>query len=261
MSKALVIVPFAFDPRAGHGEPAGADARRRARPGPHLRLQGRQGGSRPLRLLPRLRARRRRALRGGQDRAGRGLRRRLHRHDERLRDGAAALGARHPGDRPGAMLVPDGAHARLDVLRAHAVGSVDRASTGRASPSTGSPTSAPRSARSTCRPTSRTCSEARRRSSFRSSATRASPASSDGAEVICMGSTTMHQAVPFLREHLPVPVINPGPLTYKLAELCIGLGLSHSRRAYPSRTSRSSTCSRRCSWAPRGARRVQPHGA
>jgi len=55
----------------------------------------------------------------------------------------------------------------------------------------------------------------------------------DGAEVICMGSTTMHQAVPFLREHLPMPVINPGPLTYKLAELCIGLGLSHSRRAYP----------------------------
>lgn len=55
----------------------------------------------------------------------------------------------------------------------------------------------------------------------------------DGAEVICMGSTTMHQAVPFLRDSLPVPVINPGPLTYKLAELCIGLGLRHSRLAYP----------------------------
>lgn len=54
----------------------------------------------------------------------------------------------------------------------------------------------------------------------------------DGAEVICMGSTTMHQAVPFLRENLPVPVINPGPLTYKLAELFLGLGLSHSRKAY-----------------------------
>jgi allantoin racemase len=54
----------------------------------------------------------------------------------------------------------------------------------------------------------------------------------DGAEVICMGSTTMHQAVPYLREHLPVPVINPGPLTYKLAELMLGLGLSHSRKAY-----------------------------
>jgi allantoin racemase len=55
----------------------------------------------------------------------------------------------------------------------------------------------------------------------------------DGAEVICMGSTTMHQAVPYLQEHLPVPVINPGPLTYKLAELVLGLGLSHSRKAYP----------------------------
>jgi allantoin racemase len=54
----------------------------------------------------------------------------------------------------------------------------------------------------------------------------------DGAEVICMGSTTMHQAVPFLRENLPVPVINPGPLTYKLAEFFLGLGLTHSRKAY-----------------------------
>ena len=54
----------------------------------------------------------------------------------------------------------------------------------------------------------------------------------DGAEVICMGSTTMHQAVPYLRENLPVPVINPGPLTYKLAEFFIGLGLAQSRKAY-----------------------------
>ena len=54
----------------------------------------------------------------------------------------------------------------------------------------------------------------------------------DGAEVICMGSTTMHQAVPYLREHLPVPVINPGPLTYKLAELFITARLSQSRLAY-----------------------------
>jgi allantoin racemase len=54
----------------------------------------------------------------------------------------------------------------------------------------------------------------------------------DGADVICMGSTTMHQAVPYLREHLPVPVINPGPLTYKLAELMLGLKLTHSRTAY-----------------------------
>ncbi len=55
----------------------------------------------------------------------------------------------------------------------------------------------------------------------------------DGADVICMGSTTMHQSVPYLQENLPVPVVNPGPLTYKLAELVLGLGISHSKTAYP----------------------------
>jgi allantoin racemase len=43
----------------------------------------------------------------------------------------------------------------------------------------------------------------------------------------------MHQAHAYLAERLPVPVINPGPLTYKLAEAVLGLGLSHSRKAYP----------------------------
>ena len=56
----------------------------------------------------------------------------------------------------------------------------------------------------------------------------------DGADVILLGSTTMHQAHAHLVEALPVPVINPGPLTYKLAETVLGLGLSHSRTAYPS---------------------------
>ena len=55
----------------------------------------------------------------------------------------------------------------------------------------------------------------------------------DGAQVICMGSTTMHQAVPYLQSELPVPVINPGPLSYKLAELVLGLGVSHSKKAWP----------------------------
>jgi allantoin racemase len=55
----------------------------------------------------------------------------------------------------------------------------------------------------------------------------------DGADVVCLGSTTMHQAHGFLTENLPVPVINPGPLTYKLAEAVLGLGLAQSRRAYP----------------------------
>ena len=56
----------------------------------------------------------------------------------------------------------------------------------------------------------------------------------DGADVILLGSTTMHQAHEFLSTSLDVPVINPGPLTYKLVEAMLGLGLSHSRAAYPS---------------------------
>jgi allantoin racemase len=55
----------------------------------------------------------------------------------------------------------------------------------------------------------------------------------DGAEVICLGSTTMHGAHAYLSEELPVPVINPGPLTYKIAEMLLGLNLTHSRVAYP----------------------------
>lgn len=55
----------------------------------------------------------------------------------------------------------------------------------------------------------------------------------DGADVILLGSTTMHQAHGYLAERLPVPVINPGPLTYKLTEAALGLGLTHSRKACP----------------------------
>lgn len=55
----------------------------------------------------------------------------------------------------------------------------------------------------------------------------------DGAQVILLGSTTMHQAHAYLAERLEVPVINPGPLSYKIAETMLGLGLSHSRAAYP----------------------------
>jgi allantoin racemase len=54
----------------------------------------------------------------------------------------------------------------------------------------------------------------------------------DGADVICLGSTTMHAAHIYLAEHLSVPVINPGPLTYKFAEMFLGLGLSQSRATY-----------------------------
>ncbi|MBT3787391.1 MAG: hydrogenase expression protein HupH [Alphaproteobacteria bacterium] len=55
----------------------------------------------------------------------------------------------------------------------------------------------------------------------------------DGADVILLGSTTMHQAHGYLAARLPVPVINPGPLSYKMAEMLLGTGLSHSRKAWP----------------------------
>jgi allantoin racemase len=42
----------------------------------------------------------------------------------------------------------------------------------------------------------------------------------------------MHQSVEHLRKTLGVPVVNPGPLTIKLAELFVTLGLTHSKAAY-----------------------------
>jgi allantoin racemase len=56
----------------------------------------------------------------------------------------------------------------------------------------------------------------------------------DGADVIVLGSTTMHQAAGYMAEHLPCPLINPGPTAVKLAETVVELGLSHSKVAYPS---------------------------
>lgn len=55
----------------------------------------------------------------------------------------------------------------------------------------------------------------------------------DGADVICLGSTTMHQSHAYLAEHLPVPIINPGPLSYKIADALLDCGLMQSRTAYP----------------------------
>ena len=55
----------------------------------------------------------------------------------------------------------------------------------------------------------------------------------DGADVIILGSTTMHQAAQWLGSRLPVPLVNPGPLTYKLAEAMLALQLTHSRACYP----------------------------
>src|SRR5262245_39376425 len=56
----------------------------------------------------------------------------------------------------------------------------------------------------------------------------------DGADVILLGSTTMHQAGEWMSEHLPAPVINPGPVAIKLTESLVQLGLTHSKVAFPS---------------------------
>ena len=55
----------------------------------------------------------------------------------------------------------------------------------------------------------------------------------DGADVIVLGSTTMHQAAEHLTENLPCPVINPGPTAVKIAEAIVELGLTHSKVAFP----------------------------
>ena len=55
----------------------------------------------------------------------------------------------------------------------------------------------------------------------------------DGADVIVLGSTTMHQSAAHLASVLPVPVVNPGVVAWKQAELLVTLGLSHSKRAFP----------------------------
>lgn len=55
----------------------------------------------------------------------------------------------------------------------------------------------------------------------------------DGADVIVLGSTTMHQSAAYLQSELPVPVINPGQVAYKTLESLIELGLAHSKKAFP----------------------------
>ena len=55
----------------------------------------------------------------------------------------------------------------------------------------------------------------------------------DGAQCICLGSTAMYQAGDYLAERLPVPVVNPGPLSYRLVETVLLMGHRQSRVAYP----------------------------
>jgi Asp/Glu/hydantoin racemase len=59
------------------------------------------------------------------------------------------------------------------------------------------------------------------------------------ADVIILGSTSMHQARQFLADNLPVPVISPGPLSYGIAQMLVNLDLAHSRKAYPQPVGRS----------------------
>ncbi|MCL2714242.1 MAG: aspartate/glutamate racemase family protein [Alphaproteobacteria bacterium] len=54
----------------------------------------------------------------------------------------------------------------------------------------------------------------------------------DGADVLILGSTTMYQSHRFLAGRFPVPVLNPGIISYKACEALIDLGLSHSKAAY-----------------------------
>ena len=54
----------------------------------------------------------------------------------------------------------------------------------------------------------------------------------DGADVIILGSTTMHQSHAYLQERLPVPVINPGLVAYKLCEAFLEMELTHSKTAF-----------------------------
>lgn len=55
----------------------------------------------------------------------------------------------------------------------------------------------------------------------------------DGAQVLILGSTTMHEAHEWLSRRIGVPVINPGPLTYKLSSIALDLQLTHSKLTYP----------------------------
>ena len=54
----------------------------------------------------------------------------------------------------------------------------------------------------------------------------------DGAHVIILGSTTMHQSHAYLTQRLSVPVLNPGLVAYKQCEMLLDLGLSHSKACY-----------------------------
>jgi len=55
----------------------------------------------------------------------------------------------------------------------------------------------------------------------------------DGADTIVLGSTTMFEAIPHMRTHVAAPVVNPGALAVKIAEMLVQFDLQQSRLAFP----------------------------
>jgi allantoin racemase len=56
----------------------------------------------------------------------------------------------------------------------------------------------------------------------------------DGADVIVLGSTTMHEAYAYLKAELPCPVVNPGVWSIRFAEMLVQMKLNHSKVAFRS---------------------------
>ena len=54
----------------------------------------------------------------------------------------------------------------------------------------------------------------------------------DGADVLVLGSTTMHQSHAYLSERLSVPVLNPGLVGFATCTMLINLGATHSKRYF-----------------------------
>ena len=57
-------------------------------------------------------------------------------------------------------------------------------------------------------------------------------AEEQGFDAVCI-NTVSDSGMSALRARLNIPVINPGVVAYKLCELLLELGLSHSKKAYP----------------------------
>lgn len=75
----------------------------------------------------------------------------------------------------------------------------------------------------------------------------------DGADVLILGSTSMHQSASWLAPGLEVPLLNPGLVAFKQCEMQLDLGLAHSNRRYAGPVTLSNRigcqgCHERFSW-------------